>query len=278
MSAAIPNILTIAGSDPSGGAGVQGDLKTFAALRAYGCAAITALTAQNTRGIAEIFPVPGYFVTRQLELLFDDIEIHAVKIGMLANAEVVRSVVGVLQRYRPPYVVLDPVLRASVGGTLLDDEGMNLLRHELLPLTTIVTPNAMEAGVLLGVSAPATVTEARECAVRLTKLGAKSALVTGGHVDAGDQCIDVLCDNHAIQEFRVSRIPFGANHGTGCAHSAAIATLLGRGKTFAEACQKAQHFVADSIVSGNELRVGCGVGPVHALGVLWRGGLPHKAE
>lgn len=261
-----PNVLSIAGSDPSGGAGIQGDLKTFAALAVYGCAVPTALTAQNTRGVREVLAVPADFVTRQLETLLDDVAIAAVKIGMLGDASVVRAVAAVLRRYAPPYVVLDPVLRASAGGTLLDGAGLAALRDELLPLVDLVTPNAPEAGALLGTAAPRTEGEAVAAARRLVTLGAGAALVTGGHLDDPARCTDVLAAGDAIHVVHTARVPGGGAHGTGCALSSAVAALLARGRALPEACAEAQAFVAAAISAGGALRVGRGAGPVHVLG------------
>jgi hydroxymethylpyrimidine/phosphomethylpyrimidine kinase len=272
MSAGTPNVLTIAGSDPSGGAGIQGDLKTFAALRVYGCAVPTALTVQSSRGVHEVMLIPADFVVRQLDVLFEDVDIHAVKIGMIGSAAVARGICDVLRRYRPPFVVLDPVLRASAGGALLDAAGLSVLRQELLTLTTLITPNADEAGALLGVPAPATEHDAEEAARQLCALGAGAALVTGGHLRIATECVDVLHERGATQLFRTARVSGGGTHGTGCALSSAIAALLARGRTLREACAEAQTFVADAVRGGALLHVGEGAGPVHSLHRLWERG------
>lgn len=270
----VPNVLSVAGSDPSGGAGIQGDLKTFAALGVYGCAVPTALTAQSTRGVRDVLPVPAAFVTRQLETLLDDVDVHAVKVGMLGDAAVVRAVADVLRRYAPPHVVLDPVLRASAGGAnggaLLDAGGLAALRDELLPLVDLVTPNALEAGALLGVPPPRTADEAGEAARQLVALGARAALVTGGHLDDPVECVDVLCADPlapggALHAIRTRRVAGGGAHGTGCALSSAVAALLARGRALPGACAEAQRFVARAVRAGQQLRVGRGVGPVYAV-------------
>ncbi|HEY4217720.1 MAG TPA: bifunctional hydroxymethylpyrimidine kinase/phosphomethylpyrimidine kinase [Gemmatimonadaceae bacterium] len=272
MSAPVPNVLTIAGSDPSGGAGLQGDLKTFAAFHVHGCAVPTALTAQNSRGVHDVFPVPAHFVRRQLDVLFDDIEIRAVKIGMLANASVVTAVGEALERWKPAYVVLDPVLSATAGGALLDTTGLEAIRRELLPLVTLVTPNAAEAGMLLDRPAPKSPQNSARAARDLCAAGARAALVTGGHVNTGDQCIDVLYEraSETAAEFRVARVNGASAHGTGCALSSAIAALLARGVSLAESCEQAQRFVAESIGATSELQVGTGAGPLNSLHHLWR--------
>lgn len=264
----IPNVLSIAGSDPSGGAGIQGDLKTFAALGVHGCAVPTALTAQSTRGVHAVFAVPAEFVNRQLETLLDDVEVAAVKIGMLGDASVVRVVAAVLRRYVPPHVVLDPVLRASAGGTLLTAGGLEALREELLPLVDVVTPNALEAGALLGIQPPGTEEEAVDAARQLVACGVRAALVTGGHLQDAASCVDVLAVGGSTVAFRTSRLE-GGTHGTGCALSSAVAALLARGADLATACAEAQAFVAAAVRGGRQLSVGRGAGPVHALGRLW---------
>lgn len=261
----VPNVLSIAGSDPSGGAGIQGDLKTFAALGVYGCAVPTALTAQSTRGVREVFAVPAAFVTRQLETLLDDVEVAAVKIGMLGDASVVRAVAAVLRRYALPCIVLDPVLRASAGGTLLDAGGLDVLRDELLPLVDLVTPNALEAGALLGTAPPTTAAAAGEAARQLVARGARAALVTGGHLDDASTCVDVLAAKGVLHVVRTARVEGGGTHGTGCALSSAIAALLAHGRALPAACAEAQGFVAAAVRGGGQLQVGRGPGPVHVL-------------
>jgi hydroxymethylpyrimidine/phosphomethylpyrimidine kinase len=275
MSMRVPNVLTIAGSDPSGGAGIQGDLKTFAAFHVHGCAVPTALTAQNSLGVQAVFPVPSDFVRLQLDVLFDDVEIHAVKIGMLADASVVRAVAGVLRRRAPRHVVLDPVLSATAGGALLESAGLDALRDELLPLVTLVTPNAAEAGMLLRRAAPDTESDALLAARDLCDAGAHAALVTGGHLQTGDACVDVLYERGggSSRGFRARRVSGRGAHGTGCALSSAIASLLALGVPLAESCGKAQQFVAEAMQVNHdhhELEVGAGAPPLHALHRMWR--------
>lgn len=265
MSLRTANVLSIAGSDPSGGAGIQADLKTFAALGVYGCAAPTALTAQNTVEVSAVFPIPADFLRRQLEAVFTDVSLDAVKIGMLGTVDAVRTVVAVLRAYRPPYVVLDPVLRATTGARLLDADAMDTLRGELLPLVTIITPNADEAGALLGIAPPRSVAAARKAAAMLVMRGAAAALVTGGHLADAEFCVDVLHDGRTLWEFPVPRVPGGRTHGTGCTLSSAVAALLARGHGLQQACAEAQQFVAASILRGADLRVGHGVRPLHQI-------------
>ena len=270
MPVDVPNALSIAGSDPSGGAGIQADLRTFAALQVYGCAVITALTAQNTVEIPAVFPVPADFVRRQIDVLFADVMVHAVKIGMLGTTAVIREVADALRTYRPGVIVLDPVLRASTGAALLDPDALTALLEELLPLATVVTPNAQEVGMLLGAAPPCSIAEARDAARALSRIGARAVLVTGGHVGDSASCVDVLDDGETTREFSVSRITGAVStHGTGCTLSSAIAALMARGAELAHACAEGQVFVAESIRQGAALQVGHGVGPVHQLGNLW---------
>ena len=270
MTPRVPNVLAIAGSDPSGGAGIQADLKTFAALRVYGCAAITALTAQNTVEVSAVFPVPAAFLRAQLDAVFGDVAIDAVKIGMLGSADAVRVVADAVRRYGPSFVVLDPVLRASTGARLLDPSALQALRDELLPIVTLVTPNADEAGALLGAAAPRTTSEARSASEQLVRLGVRAALVTGGHLQGGHESVDVLHDGSEGRELRVARVSGSATHGSGCTLSSAIAALLARGHSLPDACADAQRFVAAAIESAAALHIGQGDGPVHQLGALWR--------
>ncbi len=267
----IPNVLTIAGSDPSGGAGVQADLKTFAALRVNGCAAVTTLTAQNTRIVSGVYPVAPDVVEAQIEAVLADVDIAAVKIGMLGTAAIVSSIAMVLRRFQPPNIVIDPVLRSSTGTGLLKDDALEVFRRELLPLATVLTPNADEAGALIGAKAPRSVAEARTVARTLHGMGAQNVLVTGGHVTPNaPKCVDVLDDGSTVQELQVQRVMAADTHGTGCVLSSAIAAHLAMGAAVPDACRAAQQFVAAAIAARGELSAGHGRKPVHPLHELWR--------
>jgi len=244
---AVPHVLSIAGSDPSGGAGIQADLRTFALYGVHGCAAITALTVQNARAVREVLPMQADFVARQVEAVFDDAEIRAVKTGMLGTGGIARAVARVLAAAVARNVVVDPVLRATVGATLVDDDGINAIRDLLLPLAAVVTPNAVEAGALLGARPPETVTEMRLAASAIQRLGPQWVLVTGGHVEAGDDCVDVLASADGVRELRVARVHGAVMHGTGCTLSSAIAALLALGHEVPDACARAQRFVSAAI-------------------------------
>jgi hydroxymethylpyrimidine/phosphomethylpyrimidine kinase len=264
----IPNVLTIAGVDPSGGAGVLADLKAFSALGAYGCGVVAALTAQNTRAVTGIHAVSPAFLRRQLETLFDDVRIDAVKIGMLASSALIRVVAETLKRRRPKFVVLDPVMVAKSGDRLLRADAVDALRGELLPLATVLTPNLPEAGDLLGRAVGDAPQAMREAARALQALGAAHVLVKGGH-GSGDTLLDVLCDGTRCVELPAQRIRTRNTHGTGCTLSSAIAALLPQRPTVEAAVREARAYVLEAIRRADELDVGGGHGPLHHFHALW---------
>jgi len=265
----IPNVLSIAGVDPSGGAGVLADVKTFSALGAYGCGVIAALTAQNTRAVTGIHEVPPEFLRLQLDMLFDDVRIDAVKIGMLASGALICTVADALRRHRPRFVVLDPVMVAKSGDRLLRDEAVSALRHELLPLATVVTPNLPEAADLLGDSVPDTPDAMRAAARTLRGLGPANVLVKGGHL-AGDRLVDILFDGTHFVELPADRVQTRNTHGTGCTLSSAIAALLPQRDSVETAVCDARAYVLDAIRASDRLQVGSGHGPLHHFHNLWR--------
>jgi hydroxymethylpyrimidine kinase/phosphomethylpyrimidine kinase/thiamine-phosphate diphosphorylase len=240
-------VLSIAGSDPSGGAGIQADLRTFAKTGVNGSAAITALTAQTRKSVNAINLVSPEVVASQIDAAFSDTEIDAVKTGMLGNAAIVRATVDALMRHGARNVVVDPVLVSSSGTALLDAAGAEVLRRDLLPNATIVTPNSHEAGALLREPAPMTVDGVREAARRLCALGVRWAVITGGHVDSVGECVDVLSNGEETHELRTARIAGAGIHGSGCRYSAALAAALARGADMLSACTEAQRFVASEI-------------------------------
>ncbi|MDE3173010.1 MAG: bifunctional hydroxymethylpyrimidine kinase/phosphomethylpyrimidine kinase [Gemmatimonadota bacterium] len=262
---ATPNVLTIAGSDPSGGAGIQADLRTFAALGAFGCAVPAVLTVQNTVEITGVHVVPATLTRRQLDALFADVEIAAVKIGMLGSARVAGVVADALARHAPRFVVVDPVLRGSTGARLATRDLARALTRELAPLATVVTPNAAEAAALLRGDAVRTADEARAAARSLVEHGWRAALVTGGHLDDRRWSVDVLAAGRGVRELRVRRVPGPGAHGTGCTLSSAIAAYLARGRGLAASCSAAQRFTAESIARSRRLRVGRGTPPANQL-------------
>jgi len=257
-------VLTIAGSDPSGGAGVQGDLKTFAAHGVYGMAVITALTVQNTLGVTRVEPVAPDLVGEQIAAAVSDIEPQAIKIGMLATGPIVRVVVSVLARHccgraasSPVAIVVDPVMAATAGGVLLDAEGVIAIRDDLLPLATVVTPNTIEAERLAGLPVRS-VGDAHRAAARLVSLGASAAIVTGGHLDGPP--VDVLFDGVRAIEFTGSRVVSTDTHGTGCAFSSALAARLSLGDSLETATRRAKAYVTEAI--GRAPHLGAGRGPL----------------
>jgi hydroxymethylpyrimidine/phosphomethylpyrimidine kinase len=263
----IRNVLSIAGTDPSGGAGVQADLKTFSALGVYGMTVATALVAQNTRGVVAIHHVPADFITRQLENLFEDVRVDAVKIGMLGTADAVRAVAAALTTLRPPYVVLDPVMVASSGERLLDANAVSTLCEELLPVVDLVTPNLAEAAVLLGEEKAATEEEALAQLERLQAL-IPGVLITGGHLD-GDESVDLLAIDGAVSRLHSPRVLTRNTHGTGCTLSAAIAALRPQRPDWASAVADAKDYVTGALLAADVLEVGGGRGPLHHFQGVW---------
>ena len=235
--------LTIAGSDSSGGAGIQADLKTFSALGVYGASVITALTAQNTRGVDGIHDVPPEFVARQIDSVFSDLAVNAVKIGMLSQPAIIAAVAAGLDRHGARNVVLDPVMIAASGAALLVPEAVETLRRVLVPKALLVTPNLPEAAALTG-RPVSTASEMRDAARALTDMGARAALVKGGHLP--DAAVDVLWDGVSFHELTAPRVP-GIFHGTGCTLSAAIAVYLARGTQLRDAVAQAKRYVTDAI-------------------------------
>ena len=237
--------LTIAGSDSSGGAGIQADLKTFAALGVYGTSAITAITAQSTAGVVEAAVLSADLVTAQIEAIAGDIDIDAVKTGMLGDAAVVEAVAATIKELELPLVVVDPVLASTSGIRLLDDDGVQMLCAELLPLARVVTPNLPEAEVLSGKRIVSD-DDVREAARRIHDLGASAIIITGGH-RPGEAVTDVLFDGRAFTEFRTPRVETQDVHGTGCTFASAVAAHLALGRTLEEAAELAQQYVAGAI-------------------------------
>jgi hydroxymethylpyrimidine/phosphomethylpyrimidine kinase len=258
----VPNVCTIAAIDPSGGAGSFADLKTFAALGAYGCGVVVALTAQNTRAVAGIHEAPVDFSRLQIDTLFEDVRIDAVKIGALVSAPIIRMVAERLRHWRPPIVVLDPVMVAKSGDRLLRADAVQALREELLPLATVVTPNLPEAGDLLGRTVSDATADMHEAARALFALGARNVLVKGGH-GSGDTLVDVLYDGARGIDLPAARIRTKNTHGTGCTLSSAIAALLPQRPAVEAAVRDAREYVLGAMRGADALDVGSGHGPLH---------------
>ncbi|MGB3290209.1 MAG: bifunctional hydroxymethylpyrimidine kinase/phosphomethylpyrimidine kinase [Burkholderiaceae bacterium] len=268
----IPNTLTIAGVDPSGGAGILADIKTMSALGAYGTAVIAALTAQNTQAVTGISPVPPAFVAEQIDTLFADVRIDAVKIGMLGQQAVTRTVAERLAHWKPAHLVLDPVMVAKSGDHLLERSAVHELRESLLPLATMLTPNLPEAGVLLDSSPVDTLKDMRRVAEKLRRLlndsGERWVFLKGGHLP-GNDTVDILHDGDRLIELPGRRIETRNTHGTGCTLSAALAALLPRVNDVPEAARQAKAYLVQAIARSNELTVGHGHGPVQHFHAWW---------
>ncbi|HET8528080.1 MAG TPA: bifunctional hydroxymethylpyrimidine kinase/phosphomethylpyrimidine kinase [Gaiellaceae bacterium] len=256
LTALIPRALTIATSDSGGGAGIQADLKAFAAAGVFGTSALVALTAQNTVGVTAIHELPPAFVRAQLEAVFDDVGVDAAKTGMLFSRTLIETVADFLEA-RPVPLVVDPVMVASSGATLLEDDAVEVLVGRLFPLATVVTPNLIEAQALVGEGSR------RALAERLVELGAAAAIVTGGH---GADAVDHLFDGRRHVELPVERHDVAATHGAGCTHSATLAALLARGEPLEQAARGAAAAASRAVAQGL-VEVGAGDGPVDILGI-----------
>ena len=264
----IANALTIAGSDSGGGAGIQADLKTFSALGVYGASVITALTAQNTRGVRAIHDVPPDFIARQIDTVFDDIRIDAVKIGMLSRPEVIEAVAAGVERHGVTKLVLDPVMVAKSGDHLLAPEAVDFLRQRLLPLATLVTPNLPEAAVLLAEDAIEDDSHMAAACERLLALGPAWVLLKGGHLE-GPESTDLLIGSGEMRRFTAPRVPTPNTHGTGCTLSSAITAGLAQGLDVIEATARAKEYITAALKAADQLNVGAGHGPVHHFHGIW---------
>jgi hydroxymethylpyrimidine/phosphomethylpyrimidine kinase len=261
--------VTIAGSDTSGGAGIQADLKTFAALGVYGASVITALTAQNTRGVRAIHDVPPDFVRAQIDAVFSDLDIGAVKIGMLSQAATIEAVAQGLAAHHAKNIVVDPVMVATSGDRLLVPEALEALRKLLIPRALVVTPNLPEAAALTGASVARNEREMEVQARELLALGARNVLIKGGH-GSGDQSLDLLIGLGEVVRLSARRIATSNLHGTGCTLSSAIAAGLAKGLDLSAAAQDAKEYVTAAIAAADKLKIGHGHGPLHHFHATWR--------
>ncbi|MDA1192575.1 MAG: bifunctional hydroxymethylpyrimidine kinase/phosphomethylpyrimidine kinase [Candidatus Poribacteria bacterium] len=253
-------ILTIAGSDSGGGAGIQGDIKAISANGGYAMSVITAITAQNTVAVTDAFDLPTSIIRAQLDAVYDDFEVAAVKTGMLSSVEIIETVAAALERYGARNLVVDPVMISKSGYALLRDDAIDAVKTRLLPLARVVTPNAHEAELLAGITVR-TLDDAREAARRIREYGCEAVVVKGGHLEDTRESVDVLFDGETFREFRAERIDTPHTHGTGCAYSAALATFLGRGDDLPTAVEKAKAYITGAIRHAPGL--GRGHGPTH---------------
>ena len=257
-----PVALTIAGSDSSGGAGIQADLKTFAALGVYGASVITALTAQNTSGVSGIHVVPADFVTAQIDAVFSDLDVKAVKVGMVAQLATIDAIVAGLTRWSPKHIVLDPVMVATSGDRLLATEAVDALRTKLIPLASLITPNLPEAAALLDEPLALSESAIESQGKRLLAMGCRAVLIKGGH-GQGPESIDYLIGDNGIIVLASPRIATKNTHGTGCSLSSAIAAGLVKGEDVETAVRHAKAWVSAAIAAADRLDVGHGNGPIH---------------
>jgi hydroxymethylpyrimidine/phosphomethylpyrimidine kinase len=262
-------VLTIAGSDSGGGAGIQADLKTFSAMGCYGLSVITALTAQNTMEVSGIHAVPPTFVEKQMEAVFSDMGVDAVKIGMLYSAELVEMVAQVLKKYKIDKIVLDPVMVAQSGDKLLQNDAIEAIKIHLMPLSSVVTPNLPEASVLLDRKLQ-DFEDIKKGAKDLSGYGSRSVLIKGGHLESNDsKDFLYLAEKDRFVVFKGERINTINNHGTGCTLSSAIASCLAKGCEIEEAVRKAKAFINEAIRAGSRYKIGQGHGPVHHFHKFW---------
>ena len=256
--------LTIAGSDSGGGAGIQADIKAMSATGSFACSVITALTAQNTQGVSAIHPVPQSFVEDQLESIFSDMKVDAVKIGMLSDADTILMIAQILKKYQPKAVILDPVMVATSGDVLLESKAISSLVNHLIPLADLITPNLYEAQVLLGRDLnafPKSNAELESTANALLSLGSQGALLKGGHMDTQDST-DVWVTENQIEYFSKTRVVTTNTHGTGCTLSSAITSYLAQGLSMSESIRKAKEYISQALVAAKNYQLGQGSGPV----------------
>lgn len=264
----IPNVLSIAGTDPTGGAGIQADLKTFSALDAYGMSVITAVVSRNTQGVRSFVALDPEFVGDQIEAVFDDVRVDAVKIGMVANAAIADSIATRLERYASCPIVLDPVMVATSGHRLLPSDAVSVVRDRLIPLCTLITPNLLEAGDLLNSPHPTSLEEMRTALEALHQLGSGWVLLKGGHLD-GQKSIDLLQGNGKTCTVAAPRVLTRNSHGTGCTLSAAITAFL-PSMDVLSAVLKAKNYLTHALASADRLQIGTGNGPVHHFHAIWK--------
>ncbi|MGD9779986.1 bifunctional hydroxymethylpyrimidine kinase/phosphomethylpyrimidine kinase, partial [Methanomethylovorans sp.] len=259
----IPVVMTIAGSDSGGGAGIEADIKTFAALGVHGTCAITSVTAQNTRGVLSIYDLPPHVISAQINAVCSDMDVKWAKTGMLSSAEIV-SVVSKEAKYHGLSLVVDPVMAAEAGGDLLRKDAVRVLKEELLPVSKVVTPNIYEARTLSGIDIK-NVNDAKTAARKIAESGVETVIVTGGHLDASDVVYESVSDTFTIIRGKFLE---GGTHGSGCTYAASITAFLAGGHSIVEAATLAKSFVEKAIVSS--VKVGHGVGPVNQLGSTLR--------
>ncbi|MCG9751099.1 bifunctional hydroxymethylpyrimidine kinase/phosphomethylpyrimidine kinase [Vibrio brasiliensis] len=258
-----PIVLTIAGSDSGGGAGIQADIKAISATGSYACSVITAVTSQNTLGVSAIHPIPVEHIESQLDSVFTDLNVVAVKVGMLADANIITMVARKIRQYKPKYLVVDPVMVATSGDPLLAQSAVATLKEQLLPLADLVTPNLPESAALVGGEIPQSEQQMAEMVESLRALGAKAVLLKGGHLDEVENSSDLLIEQQSYDLLSAKRIKTTNTHGTGCTLSSAIASYLAQGNRLHKAVYLGKQYISQAISYADELKVGSGHGPVH---------------
>ncbi|MBW3698260.1 bifunctional hydroxymethylpyrimidine kinase/phosphomethylpyrimidine kinase [Vibrio sp. T187] len=258
-----PIVLTIAGSDSGGGAGIQADIKAISATGGYASSVITAITAQNTLGVSAIFPIPLEHVEHQLDAVFSDLNVVAVKVGMLADAHIIKVVAKKIKQYRPSFLVVDPVMVATSGDLLLEESAISTLKSELLPLADVITPNLPEGAALIGGQVPSNEDEMTTMITQLRELGAHSVLLKGGHLEQDENSNDLLIFADKVERLSAKRVATRNTHGTGCTLSSAIASFLAQGYPLLEAVKLGKYYISSAIAHADELEIGKGHGPVN---------------
>jgi len=258
-----PIVLTIAGSDSGGGAGIQADIKAMSATGSYACSVITAITSQNTRGVTAIHPIPLAHIESQLDAVFTDLNVVAVKVGMLADAEIIKVVAAKIRQYQPKHLVVDPVMVATSGDLLLEQSAISTLKQELLPLADLITPNLPEGAALIGGEVPQDEEQMGAMIESLRTLGAKAVLLKGGHLEKDQNSNDLLIEQESSELLSAKRVATKNTHGTGCTLSSAIASYLAQGNRLHKAVYLGKQYISQAIAHADQLDVGQGHGPVH---------------
>ena len=262
-SQSTPIVLTIAGSDSGGGAGIQADIKAISATGSYACSAITAITAQNTLGVSAIFPIPLEHVEKQLDAVFSDLNVTAVKIGMLADSDIIKVVAAKIKQYKPKFLVVDPVMVATSGDLLLQESAISTLKSELLPLADLITPNLPEGAALTGAVMPTCEDDMGAMINALRQLNVNAVLLKGGHLEQDENSNDLLIFQEHFELLTAKRVNTQNTHGTGCTLSAAIASYLAQGHDVLTAVKLGKQYISNAIAHADELDIGGGHGPVN---------------
>jgi hydroxymethylpyrimidine/phosphomethylpyrimidine kinase len=258
-----PIVLTIAGSDSGGGAGIQADIKAMSATGSFACSVITAITSQNTQGVSAIFPIPLDHVSSQLDAVFNDLNVAAVKVGMLADSSIIKVVADKVKQFQPKHLVIDPVMVATSGDLLLEQSAISTLKEELIPLADIITPNLPEGAALTGKPVPESEADMQDMVEELRALGAKAVLLKGGHLEQDENSNDLLILPTSTTLISAKRFPTKNTHGTGCTLSSAIASYLAQGNELTQSVELGKRYISDAIAHADQLNVGQGHGPVN---------------